>query len=174
MSADKTNMKVLNDEYDRILANPDGLIMSEGLAERLEGDWNLGAALDRLQDMPEDAADPIHPHIEAVPSPEKNSVRVFCKDNENLGIIYGDLQGFSSNDGQYSMTMLVRGDQKKFMNVLQRIQDFDSFQEDAGLDVAGRNGFIAIDIDLESWSFTKINSYDTSLMINFRSKHVEF
>ena len=174
MSTDEVNMRVLNDEYDRILANPDGLIMSEGLAERLEGDWNLGAALDKLQHTDDAGEEASHTHIETVPSPEKNSVRVFCKDNENVGIIYGDLQGFSSNDGLYSMTMLVRGDQRKFMNVLMRVQEFEGFQQEAGFDVAGRNGFIALDMNLESWSFTKINSYDTSLVISFRSNHVEF
>ncbi len=33
--ATDSNMKVLNEEYDRVLANPDNIIMSDGLAERM-------------------------------------------------------------------------------------------------------------------------------------------
>ena len=33
--ATDSNIKVINEEYERVLGNPDNIIMSEGLAERM-------------------------------------------------------------------------------------------------------------------------------------------
>jgi len=187
MSTDnENNIKVsINEEYDRVLSNPDGLIMSDGLAERLEGDWDLGAALRRLEGDPTQAPSKIaeedisqdepgrSPDFATVTTPEKNSIRVFSNGDENIGLVYGEVQSFSSIDDEYSIGILIRGDHRRFMSTLMTVQK-GLPDEGFGFDVAGRNGFIALDIAISSWSFSKINSYDTSLTINFGSQHVEF
>ena len=188
MSTDnENNIKVsINEEYDRVLSNPDGLIMSDGLAERLEGDWNLGAALKRLEgdhsqafpnladeDVSQDNSE-AESGFTTVTTPEKNSIRVFSKENENIGLVYGEVQSFSSIDDDYSIGILIRGDHRGFMGTLMAVQKGDAAKEEFGFDVAGRNGFIALSIEISSWSFSKINSYDTSLTINFGSQHVQF
>lgn len=182
MSADnENNIKVsINKEYDRILSNPDGLIMSEGLADRLESAWDLAGALKTLENNPQastESGDTISDE-DYQPQPstmsEKNSIRVFSKDKENIGLVYGEVQSFTSLGDDYSIGILVRGDHRRFMGTLMHVQQGECSIEEFGFDVAGRNGFIALGVEVSSWSFTKINSYDTTLTINFGSQHVEF
>ena len=157
MSTDnENNIKVsINDDYDRILSNPEGLIMSDGLAERLEGEWDLAGALKRMEAAADDSVasdpkievqetigSPSAGNFESVTTPEKNSIRVFSKDDSNIGLVYGEVQSFSSIDGDYSIGILVRGDHRKFMGTLMTVQKGDNSQEEFGFDVAGRNGFI--------------------------------
>ena len=183
MSAgNENNIKVsINEEYDRVLSNPEGLIMSDGLAERLEGEWDLAGALKNLEsatatEHDEDSvADTPSVEYAATASSDKNSVRVFSEKNANVGLAYCEVQTFTSMDGEYSLGILVRGDQKKFMSTLMALQHSPAEEESGfGLDVTGRNGFIALGVKVSSWSFAKVNSYDTTITINFGSQHVEF
>lgn len=176
MSTDnENNIKVsINEEYDRILSNPEGMIMSEGLADRLENTWDLAGALKKIESSNNSADDDESEEDFQVSSPEKNSIRVFSKDSKRMGLVYGEVQSFSSFGEEYSIGILVRGDHKTFMGTLMAVQTGDCKNAEFGFDVAGRNGFIALGIEITSWSFSKINSYDTTLTINFRSQHVEF
>ena len=158
MSQVDNNMKVVNEEYDRILENPDGLIMSDALTEILGEEW---PAL-----ITDDSAD-----ASSSSSTEKNSINIVIED-EPKATLHGQLQAFESGgDMLYSLGFTLRGSHKEFLNTLLAVQ-YDGL--DVELNVTGQNGFVAKGLNLDGWSFSSLDPYDILLSINFGSSNVTF
>jgi len=158
MSQVENNIKVVNEEYDRILDNPDGLIMSDALAEILGDDWTT-----KISDDTDD--------VVQVASTEKNSISIMEGD-EAVATLHGQLQNFESGGKSlYSFGFTIRGSHKEFLNTLIGAQ-YDDI--DIELKVTGQNGFVAKGLNLGGWSFSNLNPYDVLLSINFGSSDVTF
>ena len=152
------NIKVVNEEYDRILDNPDGLIMSDALTEILGNDW------------PTLVGDDITDVASAV-STEKNSINIMNGD-EAIATLHGRLQSFESGGTSlYNLGFTLRGNHKEFLNTLMGAQ-YGALH--VGLEVTGQNGFVAKDLSLAGWSFSSLDPYDILLSINFGSSDVTF
>ena len=151
--AQESEIKVINEEYERILENPDGMILSDSLVGMLP-DTLFG-------DSPEVIAD-------------NHQLTITATDIDNNTFstaAHGTLHSIMSGPDM-SVGLTVRGDYGVLLQVLH-----DSNTPKMTLDkiqLVGTNGFTVSGPEISGWSLTKTKSYDFLLTINFRGSDVIF
>jgi hypothetical protein len=146
-------MTVINEEYDRILTNPDGVIVSESL---------MGLLPDSL--FSEETAE----------SADNHQLFVTARDdeeNEFSATANGTLHTISSGSDM-SVAIIIRGDYHVLLQVLHDASTSKMPLET--IQLIGSNGFTSSGTEILGWSLTKIKSYDFLLTINFRGSDVVF
>lgn len=146
MSDEKeVNVRVLNQEYERVLSNPENVIVSEDLQA--------------LLDLPLDENNEVAPLID--------TMVISVLDTEGLPIsVRGEFNSLSKSGEEYSATVSCERVKKEFLSSL------ESLTQGPGLLTFGGNYDLEIsDCDLRSWSITQVGGPQFSLNIQFRSKN---
>ena len=146
-----TTVRVINEEYERVLSNPDNLIMSDELQSLI--DLNLE---DR------DASDqplPIDPLVLSVYTPAGASLAV-----------RGELSELSYADSIYTLKILTS---KVKGGVLRLLESYTSSGADMGMAAKGSLD-VNTSVVLDSWSMKYEAPHMYSLEIKFRSDNAIF
>ena len=150
---EETNVRVINEEYDRVLSNPDNLIMSEELQSLI--DLNLN-------DQDEaDQAPSIDPITLSIRPP-----------HEGIVSTRGELSELSHDGHVYTLRILTGKVKKDTVKLLERYM-----ARTAPLSVPiSIRGIVHAnaEIDLKSWSIKHEAPHAYSLEIKFRSDNVIF
>jgi len=139
----ENNVRVLNEEYERVLTNPDNIIVSDDLQE--------------LLDLPV-------PGGKDVPSIDTMVLSVLDGDNLPTSV-RGEFTCLSKIGNEFTMTANCARVKKDFLKAL------DSLMTKPGmLTTQGEYTLEIQDCELVSWSVIQTDGTDFSLSIQFRSK----
>ena len=148
-------MKVINEEYDRILGNPDGMIVSDSLVAMLP---------DKI--FSDDITNTADNHVLTVIATGKDG-------EDYTSSAHGSLHSISSiADGDMSVVLSTRGNYNILLQVLHDAAENNIVAQTIKL--TGDNGFAASGVDILSWSLIKAKTHDFLLTINFRGSDVVF
>ncbi len=150
-----TNMTVINEEYDRVLGNPDGMIVSDSLMGLLPAEM-LSEEISPLAD-----------------SHQLTVVATSEAGEDYTAAANGSLHSISSISGEMSVAITVRGDYRILLQVLNDAETSSGVEVEK-IRLVGDNGFEAFEIAISSWSLIKTKSHDFLLTINFRGSNVVF
>ena len=150
---DEQEIKVINEEYDRILTNPDGMIVSDSL---------LGLLPDEL--FSETTAELTDNH-------QLTITALDIENNEVSASAHGTLHTITSGPDM-SVAIMVRGDYGIFLQILHDSDTPKMMMQK--IQLIGSNGFIASETEILGWSLKKIKFHDFLLTINFRGSDVIF
>ena len=142
-SPHEANVKVLNEEYERLLANPDNIIVSDDLQE--------------LLDLPMQGDD----------SPGTiDTMVISVLDSQGLPTsVRGEFQCLSKSGIGYSLILSATKIKKEFL------QCIDTLGVKKGLlTVQGEYDLEIQDCELISWSVTQTTAGDFSFSVQFRSE----
>jgi len=152
MSTDN-NMRVINKEYERVLDNPDNIIMSDGLRELMGLDFD------------QEKGEPIA---------EENKLSIIIEPPECATII-GNLHTlqFVGETNRQSLSMEIS---KCNPEIMQALHDAKKNTESKPVNIVltGDNGFEADDCTISSFGIVKIASNTFLLTVTFESEHVLF
>lgn len=141
------HVRVLNEEYTRVLNNPDNIIVSEDLQDLLE------------IPLPE------HEEISDVSNIDTMTVSVLDQDGLPVSV-RGEFVGLTSAEKSYSVTIASSNVKKQFLESL------DSLRKDPGmLTVSGVYNLEIQDCEVSSWMVTQPTPSDFSLIVHFRSEN---
>lgn len=145
--AQEAHVRVLNEEYTRVLNNPENIIVSDDLQELLDiplAESEKGSGTSTIDTMTISVLDP-----DGLPI----SVR-------------GDFIGLSSSEKTYSLTVASSNIKKQFLKSL------NSLRETPGmLTVSGVYELEIQDCEVYSWMITQVAAADFSLIVHFRSEN---
>lgn len=143
-----TTVRVLNEEYTRVLTNPENVIVSEDLQELLD--------IPLVDNQGEDIAS----------LREIDTMSLTVLDSDGLAVsVRGDFVGLSRTAGSYSMTVACTSIKKQFL------QSLDSLSKNPGLlAVSGVYELEINDCEVNSWLVTQ-TAADFSLTVHFRSEN---
>jgi len=150
---DTKSIRVINQEYDRVLANPDNLIVSDALQE--------------LIDMPLPASE----HREETTSID--SLTITCVDSDGMPVVArGDLVELSRNkDEEYIIIVESSTIRKEFIASLSYRKNKD---EQAFIGLGGLYEFESNTCSITGWSVKRSAPQTYQLQITFRSNDVVF
>ena len=144
------SIRVINEEYERVLSNPDNLIMSEELQE--------------LMELPMEGQD------DPDPKPVDSLVMTII-DADGLGVsVRGSLYKFSStSDEMYTIVVEAGKIRREFMAALQANRGTQS-----PLIVGGLYDMEISDAEVLEWSLEQSGPHTLRLGLTFRSGNVTF
>lgn len=146
---DTATVRVLNEEYTRVLANPENVIVSEDLQELLD--------IPLVDNRGEDVTGPRGIDTMSLTVLDPDGLAVSAR---------GDFVGLTRTDESYSMTIACTSIRKQFLQCL------DSLSEDPGLlAVSGVYELEIKDCEVNSWLVTQAATADFSLTVHFRSEN---
>ena len=154
MSTD-SNMTVINEEYERVLKNPDNMIMSEGLMERM-------------------TAFSTHENEESFPtSADSHDLYIsFSNGVMDAASISGSLHSLQqSSKNDMSMSFEISSITQ---DVLKKLYVALSKSTKSNLKVTGIGGFSCVDTEISQWDLTKIAPHQFLLSITFGGNNVTF
>ncbi len=139
----EANVRVLNEEYERLLANPENIIVSDDLQELLDLPMQGTESPDAIDTMVISVLDP-----QGLPT----SVR-------------GEFQCLSKSANGYSLILSATKVKKEFL------QCIDTLSTEKGLlTVQGEYNLEIQDCELISWSVIQTTAGDFSFSVQFRSE----
>lgn len=152
------SIRVINEEYERVLSNPDNIIMSEELRALMN--LELGG-----EESTED------------PSPSVDTMTVVLFDNDGLPYkVRGDLSELSSNGSSYTLKMTADKVSREFLKLLEASHTpLTSEQPDPETRILVE-GLYSLDViaGIFSWSLKRAAPHTLELQISFRSSNVIF
>lgn len=149
--ATDSNMTVLNEEYDRVLGNPDNIIMSDGLAERM-------AAF--MEDPSPAGADSHDLYIS------------FAEGVMDIAHIPGALHTLRHNsEGSMSVSFEVSNVTQLALKKLHA-----ALQQKLPINIKlnGSGGFSCTEAEVSQWDLLKVAPHQFLLSITFGGKNVKF
>lgn len=143
----EAQVRVLNEEYTRVLNNPENVIVSEDLQELLDI--------------------PLEQYGAVAPPPEIDTMVLSALDPDGLPIsVRGDFVGLGSSPEGHNVTLSCTKIKQQFLEAL------DSLSRSPGmLTVSGEFNLEIQDCEVTSWVVTQAVAADFSLTINFRSEN---
>lgn len=153
-------IRVINEEYERILGNPDGMIVSDSLMGVLPAEMFSSADPGGLTDN----------HRLTVTITDASG-------EDNTAFAHGSLHSLSSTpSNEMCVVLSVRGNYNILLQVLNDSMagEDELLQSTSKIQLAGDNGFKALGVEIMGWSLTKVKSHDFLLTINFRGSDVIF
>ena len=149
MSTD--NIRVINEEYERVLQNPDNLIMSDGLMER------MSAFTEEL--LPEGA--------------DSHDLYVsFTEGIMDVAHISGTLHTLRQlNKDEMSVSFEVSAITQ---DVLKKLHSALSKGAKTNIKLAGMGGFSCTDAEISHWDYMKVAPHQLLLSITFGGSNVTF
>tara|TARA_B100000242_G_C42891932_1_gene413741 strand:+ start:109 stop:570 length:462 start_codon:yes stop_codon:yes gene_type:complete len=141
------HVRVINEEYTRVLNNPENIIVSEDLQELLDIP---------LSESAEDSS-----------TSTFDTMTISVLDKDGLPIsVRGDFMGLSSSEKSYSVTVASSNIKKQFLESL------DSLRNTPGmLTISGVYELEVQDCEVSNWMITQVGAADFSLIVHFRSKN---
>ena len=145
------NIRVINEEYERVLKNPDNLIMSDGLMER------MAAFTEEL--LPEGA--------------DSHDLYVsFTEGIMDVAHVSGTLHTIrQQNKDEMSISFEVSAITQ---DVLKKLHTAASGKARANIKLAGMGGFSCTDTEISNWDYMKVAPHKILLSITFGGKNVTF
>ena len=141
----ESNVTVLNEEYTRVLANPENIIVSDDLQQ--------------LLDIPLGAVDKQETFIDTM------TLSVLDSDGLPVSAV-GSFVGLSGSEKGYSVTITSTKIKQEFL------QSLNSLVEDPGLlALSGQYNIEVQDCSVSSWLVTQTAPADLSLTIHFGSEN---
>jgi hypothetical protein len=158
MKTNSNNIRVINKEYERILTNPENVIVSDALRDIISSNF---ASYSPDQDLKND-----HNHeIEDVSS-SKNLTLTLTRLDESSVSASGDFNefSFSSEKNEYKVVIDTFSLKQEFLSCL------NSMNENF-IEIEGLYNFSAF-VQFVSWSITKVSSQILRFQLIFRSENV--
>lgn len=151
MSTNDGGIRVINEEYERVLSNPENVIVSDALQDLI--DLNLPKASEEQS--------------EAL---QADAFMITALNNDGLPTsTRGELSAFSFKSNVYSVSIETSNVKKELLSCLTPSTD----EEKITLLLAGTYDLEITAADV-SWSIEKIGPYNYRLDISFRSDNVIF
>ena len=149
--ATDSNIKVINEEYERVLGNPDNIIMSEGLAERMSA---------FTQDVMTTGADSHDLYIS------------FSEGVMDVAHVPGALHTLRHNSEvtmslSFEVSNVTQPTLKKLHTALQQ-------KLPVNIKLTGSGGFSCTDAEVSHWDLLKVAPHQFLLSITFGGKNVTF
>ena len=144
-SENKANVTVLNEEYTRVLTNPENIIVSEDLQQLLDIPLGSGDEQEGLID----------------------TMTLSVLDPDGLPVsTAGNFVGLSGAPNGYSVTITCTKIKQSFL------QSLNSLVDDPGLlAISGQYNLEIHDCKVSSWLVTQVAAADSSLTIHFGSEN---
>ena len=150
--ATDNNMRVINEEYERVLGNPDNTIMSEGLRELMDG-------ADFQRQTPLSSAD---------------SHALFLSGIDDVMDMV-ELPGTLHTIRQLNDKMILSFEVTNItQDVLKRLHGSMSNDEEINIKLNGAAGFSCNNTVLECWDFMKLAPHQFLLSLTFGGDNVVF
>lgn len=141
------HVRVINEEYTRVLNNPENIIVSEDLQELLDIP---------LSESAEDSS-----------TSTFDTMTISVLDKDGLPIsVRGDFMGLSSSEKSYSVTVASSNIKKQFLESLDLLRNTPGM-----LTVSGVYELEVQDCEVSNWMITQVGAADFSLIVHFRSKN---
>ena len=149
-------MRVINEEYERVLSNPDNVIMSDALQE--------------LMDLP--MSDPEEPDTEA----SVDTLVITLIDNDGLGVsIRGRLSELSYNGSStYAMSIETEKVRREFLSTLESYSKHSGEPEGLPLILGGLYETEVVNANVTEWALLQAGPHMFKVELQFRSDDVIF
>ena len=149
-SKDQNDIRVINEEYERVLSNPDNIIVSEELQE--------------LIDMP--LADPEDDHT---PEVAVDTLTLTMLDSDGLAVgVRGELSELSHQGDVYTISVDSDKVRREFLKVLSSAKAADS---PAAIMLGGLYESEINDAEISVWSVEKSSPHSYRFTVKFRSEN---
>ena len=147
------SIRVINEEYERVLSNPDNMIMSEELQE--------------LMDLP------IAPTLDEEPQLSVDTMAITIIDGDGLGVsVRGSFISIGcTNTGTYELEIESENIRPEFVSALERYKRL-SPSEITPVVLGGMYDSEIEDVLVSEWSVERSNPHTLKLKLAFRSENV--
>ena len=150
------HVRVINEEYERVLSNPDNVIVSEDLQELLE--LNLSES-EESEEVSE-------------PESQVDTASLTILDSDHLPLtVRGELCELSFLDDEYTFTLECQKVRPEFLTALDK--KCRKSDEDSAIIIGGIYD-LELDCAISSWTIRKSDPYRNPVTIKIRSDEVIF
>jgi len=152
----ESHVRVINEEYERVLSNPDNIIVSEDLQELLE--LNLTEGQESVEDIKEPA--------------QVDTASLTILDSDHLPLtVRGELCELSFLDGDYTFTLECQKVRHEFLSALDK--KCQGPGEESAIIIGGIYN-LELGCPISCWSIRNTAPYKYQVTIKFRSDNAIF